>query len=189
VHVPDQGIAARTRTVSLRICAVLAPVRPDLHCMLLVSDRERYQLTEANGPLMARLARPFWATTFRCSGRETPLARYVAAASLGAAGCPGAAEVVPVAVAVAVTPLLRHPHPCQVFPACRLTSRLLAVAGCFGRIFTGRGICNTEGQGRDYPPDWSPGVRGVFPADSIPMSTGPGSCPSLRANPSRVRST
>jgi hypothetical protein len=25
-------------------------------------------------------------------------------------------------------------------------------------IFTGRGICNTEGQGRDYPPDWSPGV-------------------------------
>jgi len=40
------------------------------------------------------------------SGRETPLARYVAAASLGAAGCPGAAEVVPVAVAAAVTPLL-----------------------------------------------------------------------------------
>jgi hypothetical protein len=31
------------------------------------------------------------------------------------------------------------------------------------RDFHRRGICNTEGQGRDYPPDWSPGVRRGFP--------------------------
>jgi hypothetical protein len=31
--------------------------------------------------------------------------------------------------------------------------------------------------------DWSPGVRRGFPADSVPMSFGPGSCPSLRATP------
>jgi hypothetical protein len=28
--------------------------------------------------------------------------------------------------------------------------------------FTGRGIRNTQGQGRDYPPDWSPGGRRGF---------------------------
>ena len=47
------GTTSRRRTVSLGICAVLAPVRPDLDRMSLASDRERHQLTEANGPIGA----------------------------------------------------------------------------------------------------------------------------------------
>ena len=48
------GDGNRTRTISLGICAIRAAVRPDLHCGVSASGRERPLVTGANGTLMAR---------------------------------------------------------------------------------------------------------------------------------------
>src|SRR5437660_460789 len=48
------GDENRTRTISLGICTIHAPTRPDLRIVLSASDREIPLFTGANGPLMAR---------------------------------------------------------------------------------------------------------------------------------------
>ena len=51
---PGASDENRTRTVSLGICCIRWFFLLDLREGLLVSDRERPQATEVNGPLMAR---------------------------------------------------------------------------------------------------------------------------------------